>query len=64
MSTAMETKADAFKNELRDLLKKYNADIYIQLDGDTHGVNADLVIDVDNKEVIRTGSDLSHHDIK
>lgn len=54
-----------FKNDLRELLKKYDADIYIELNGDTHGLDSALIIDIDNKEVMRfhDGS-MSHYDIK
>ena len=58
----MDDKIDNFKNDLKDLLKKYNAEIYIDLDGDTHGVSCFVVIDVDNKEVIRHDSCISHSD--
>lgn len=56
-------KAIEFKKELKELLAKYNADIWVDLDGDTHGVSSFVVIDVDNKEVIRKNTDLSHFDI-
>lgn len=55
---------EAFKRELKELLTKYDADIYVDLEGDTHGVSAMIVIDVNNKEVIRKHSDLSQYDIK
>ncbi len=55
---------NAFKNELRDLLKKYNAEIYCDLDGDTHGVSSSVVIDIiKDVEAIRSSSSISHHDI-
>jgi len=57
-------KIDNFKKELKALLEKYNAEIYAQMDGDTHGVSCEIVIDVDNKEVIRKYDDLCHYDIK
>lgn len=54
-----------FKRELKELLKKYNADIYVELDGDTHGVSDALIFDIDDKEVMRfNDSSVSHHDIK
>jgi hypothetical protein len=34
-----------FLKELHDLLDKYNVEISVGLDGDTHGVSADIVID-------------------
>ncbi len=53
-----------FKKELKALLEKYKADIYALMDGDTHGVSVEIVIDVDNKEVLRTNGELSYRDIK
>ena len=57
-------KINEFKKELKELLAKYNADIYVELGGDTHGVSSEIVIDVDNKEVIRIHNCISHYDIK
>jgi len=57
-------KAESFKSELKELLAKYNADIYTMMDGDTHGVSVDVVIDIDNKEVIRKNDNISQYDIK
>ena len=57
-------KIKAFKVELKALLKKYNADIWVSLDGDTHGVSSIVMIDVDGKTVIEAYSDLTHKDIK
>lgn len=60
----MEDKINSFKKELKELLEKYNAEIYVELIGDTHDVSSDLVVDVDNKEAIRINDCLSHYDIK
>ena len=57
-------KSDSFKKELKELLAKYNADIYAEMDGDTHGVSVEIVIDIDNNEVIRINDSLSQYDIK
>ena len=38
-------KIDNFKTELHDLLKKYNASISWNIDGDTHGLNYEIVVD-------------------
>lgn len=57
-------KAELFKIELKELLEKYNADIYVDLDGDTHGVSSAVVIDIDDKEVLRNHDCISHYDIK
>jgi len=63
-NTMDKEKVKAFKVELKALLKKYNADIWASLDGDTHGVTCTLMIDVDGKTVIETYNDLTHKDIK
>jgi len=64
--TISGNKLNDFKKELKELLGKYNAEIYVDLDGDTHGLYDALVIDIDNKEVIRfdNPSCVSHYDIK
>lgn len=56
-------KSELFKRELKLLLAKYNADIYADMVGDTHGVSVEIVIDIDNKEVIRQNDSLSQYDI-
>ena len=63
--TAFENNINNFRNELRDLLEKYNAEIYVELDGDTHGVSDALVIDFGNVEIMRfDNSSVSHYDLK
>lgn len=59
-------KLDEFKKELGALLQKYNADIYSIITGDTHGIDYEaLVIDFDNKEVMRfEDSEISQHSFK
>lgn len=42
---------EQFLTELSDLLTKYNASIYCDIDGDTHCINERMCIDIDNKEV-------------
>lgn len=45
-----------FKDALRDLLKEYNATIGVDLEGDTHGLETDVVVIIDNKTtVLRSG---------
>lgn len=56
-------KAESFKLELKELLTKYNADIYADMCGDTHGVTVEIVIDIDNKEVLRKDNDISQYDV-
>lgn len=36
---------DNFKAELHDLLKKYNASISCIVDGDTHGLTYEMIVD-------------------
>jgi hypothetical protein len=58
-------KIDNFKKEFKALLEKYNAEIYVELDGDTHCLSDALIIDIDNKEAIRFAnpSSVSRFDI-
>lgn len=56
-------KIDQFKQELKELLTKYNAEIYADLDGDTHGVSVEIVIDINNVEVLRNYDNISQYDI-
>jgi hypothetical protein len=46
-------KIDDFKIELKALLEKYNASIWIDLNRDIHGVSADIIVHLDNKEIMR-----------
>jgi hypothetical protein len=65
----MENKQQ-FLNELHDLLDKYNVEISVGLDGDTHGVNS--WIDIDHRpdpkkfkyETILRLNDLNAYDLK
>lgn len=65
----MENKFQFIK-ELHDLLEKYNVEISIGLDGDTHGL--DSWISIWHRESIKSFkyeeilklNDLSHHDLK
>lgn len=38
-------KIEAFKAELHQLLEKYNATISCNVDGDTHGLSYEMVVD-------------------
>ena len=58
------TKADDFKRELKELLTKYNAGIWCDLDGDSHCTTSYLVIDIDNKEAMRHIGEVYANDIK
>jgi len=57
-------KANDFKAELKALLKKYNADIWVSLDGDTHGVSYEIKIDVDNKTVMTSYDGIDYKNIE
>lgn len=37
---------DNFKAELKALLEKHNASIYCKVEGDTHGVNFEMVVEI------------------
>lgn len=41
-----------FKKELAALLEKYNAWIYVELDGDTHCVGETLIIEMNDKVIL------------
>lgn len=56
--------ANDFKAELKALLKKYNANIWVSLDGDTHGVSCEIMVDVDNKTIMTTDGSINQYDIK
>lgn len=38
-------KIDQFKSELKELLKKYGATIGCNVEGDTHGLSYEMVVD-------------------
>jgi hypothetical protein len=40
-----------FLKELKTLLEKYNAEISVEIDGDTHGVTDKIVIEVGKEEM-------------
>ena len=60
------SKIDDFKKEFKTLLKKYDVEISVELDGDTHSLYDALIIELEDKEVMRfdNPSSVSHHDIK
>jgi hypothetical protein len=41
----MDNRIDNFKAELKALLEKYNASISCNVDGDTHGLSYEMVVD-------------------
>lgn len=64
------TKGQQFIKELHDLLAKYNAEISIGLDGDTHGLDSWLEVNLRldptkfKYETILKVSELSQYDLK
>ena len=58
----VENKTKSFKRELKELLTKYNAEIYSDSEGE--GFTREIVIDIDNKEVMRNYDTISQWDIK
>jgi uncharacterized protein (UPF0335 family) len=55
-------KVDSFKTELKELLAKYNVEIYADSKGE--GFTSEVVVDMDNKEIMRVLDTLSQWDIK
>jgi hypothetical protein len=53
MKVPNEETVKEFKAELKALLKKYNAEIWSEVDGDTHGCNSVVGIDLGDTTVIR-----------
>lgn len=43
-------KIDSFKAELHDLLTKYNASISCNVEGDTHGLSYEMVVDFGSED--------------
>lgn len=62
-------KLDDFKRELAALLEKYGATIGCDLDGDTHGLICEMVVDFGSSDKWKNyklcnGSEVSYSDIK
>jgi hypothetical protein len=59
------TKIEEFKSELKALLEKYNAYLYCDIDGDTHGLINTMKVEIDKKDfVLCNGSDIDASDLK
>ena len=52
----------SFKTEFRELLAKYNVEIYADSKGE--GFTSEVVVDMDNKEIMRVLDTISQWDIK
>jgi len=51
-----------FLTELRQLLERYNADIWVDLTGDMsdlNGVDYSIILEVDNQEIFRSETGIS-----
>jgi hypothetical protein len=53
---------ESFKREFKDLLTKYNVEIYADSKGE--GFTSEVVVDMDNKEIMRVLDTISQWDIK
>jgi uncharacterized protein (UPF0335 family) len=53
---------ESFKREFKDLLAKYNVEIYADSKGE--GFTSEVVVDMDNKEIMRVLDTISQWDIK
>jgi hypothetical protein len=61
-------KIDDFKTELIALLKKYNASIGCNVDGDTHGLSYEMVVDFGSADKWKAyklcdGNDMDYNEI-
>ena len=59
-----EEKKEAFKKELKTLLEKYNASIWCDIEGDTHGLSETMMVDIDgNDHRLSGGNDIDKSDL-
>lgn len=59
------SKLDLFKIELKALLEKYNASIFCDIEGDTHGLINTMKVEIDNKDYeLAYGTYLDEHELK
>jgi uncharacterized protein (UPF0335 family) len=61
-NTEHVNKVESFKREFKDLLTKYNVEIYADSKGE--GFTSEVVVDMDNKEIMRVLDTISQWDIK
>lgn len=53
-----------FKKELKKLFEKYNAYIWCDIEGDTHGLSYKMVVEIDRKDYTLTErSDIDENDL-
>ena len=55
-------KVESFKREFKDLLTRYNVEIFADSIGE--GFTSEVVVDMDNKEIMRVVDTISQGDIK
>ncbi len=55
-----------FKEELRDLLDKYNACLFVELDGDTHGLSTNFMVELEGEDrmICEGSSGIDYSDLK
>jgi hypothetical protein len=61
-NTEPVNKVETFKREFKDLLTRYNVEIYADSKGE--GFTSEVVVDMDNKEIMRVLDTISQWDIK
>ncbi len=61
-NTESVNKVESFKREFKDLLTRYNVEIYADSKGE--GFTSEVVVDMDNKEIMRVLDTISQWDIK
>lgn len=59
-----ETHTNDFLVELKQLLLKYDADIYVNNDSESTGESVEIAIDVKNQLIFKRYDSISGHDIK
>lgn len=57
-----ENQIAEFKKAFKELLKKYNVEIYAFSQGE--GFSSEVIIDLNNKEIIRKNDCISQYDIE
>jgi len=57
-------KLEAFKSEFKLLLEKYNAYIFCDFEGDTHGLNTTMLVEIDKKDyILSNSSDIDYYNL-
>ena len=61
-NTELINKVESFKKEFKELLAKYNVEIYAHSEGE--GFTSEVLVYMDNKEIMRVFDTISQSDIK